>query len=139
MRKKGFSPFLPFTDWRNPTILVYSCGHARISWTDPTPSLRWLTSGTKRSNLGLALHAPPLNKTRNFPNFHLTTLPPFPTSYLTFLPRPRPSHHTTLPPSQLTNPLPPPPFSLLLSSLLSHLFKLSPSQQQIEHQCFSTR
>ena len=87
----------------------YTLSHPNISRTAERsvfPSLRggmekhsfapWLTSETKRKNLGLILSLPPLNKTRYLPHSNLTTLLPFPTRHLIILP--------TFPPRQpLTN------------------------------------
>ena len=76
-----------------------------LSWAYPAPLfLCWSTSKTKRWNLGLTLHPPILNKTRNLPPCHFTILPLFPSYHLTtFAP---------FPPCQLlTTPSPlPPPF-----------------------------
>ena len=60
-----------------------------------------LTSKPKRWNLGLTLHPPTLNKTRNLSPFHLTTLPNVAPS--------QPHHPSTFPPFPTPPPPPPPP------------------------------
>ena len=44
---------------------IYPWSHTGKSWTHPTSLFSWLTSETKRWNLGLTLHPPSLTKTRN--------------------------------------------------------------------------
>ena len=85
------------------------CGHARKSWTYLAPLFSWLTSETKRWNLGLILRHQPLNKTRHLPHSCFITHPPFPPCFLTTLP---PCHLTTLPLCYLTTLLPFPPSHL---------------------------
>ena len=70
----------------------------------------WFTSEKNRWNLGLTLHPPSWNKTRNLPPFHPTTLPSFsPNHFPTFLSFP-PRHTPTLPHHPLTCPTFPPKY-----------------------------
>ena len=134
--------FLTVCVWRSKDEeSFHPCSHAKISWTHTT-SFCWLASETKRWNLGLNLHPPPLNKTGNLPPCHLTTLLPLnktgnlPPCHLTTLPSFPNSHRTTFPSLRLchlTILAAFPPYHLtplinlshLLSSLLSHVSQLT--------------
>ena len=78
----------------------------------------------------------PLNKTRNLPPSHVTTLPPFPPSQrhlaptLPIFPTSLPSHLSL---SQLHYPPTFPRFPTLPSSNLSHLLNLTTSHIQLKH------
>ena len=122
--------FLTVCVWRSKDEeSFHPCSHAKISWTHTT-SFCWLASETKRWNLGLNLHPPPLNKTGNLPPCHLTTLLPLnktgnlPPCHLTTLPSFPPCHLTTFPLLRLCHLtiLPPfPPCHLTPLIHLSHL------------------
>ena len=87
------------SSWKIYGESFHPCGHARKSRIQPAYSFPWLTSETKRRKLGLTLHPPPLNKTRNPLPFHLTYLAPSPPCHLTTLPPFSLSHLKSLPPT----------------------------------------